>query len=159
MLTHHNFANPNEKKTIKQIISAYLAQGIIPVINENDIINKEELEYKREFTDNDLLAALVAIGSKVNLVIILTDVDGLYKNDPKKDKDAELIEEVKILSMDIKKMATKETNSLGLGGMSSKIQASEMLLEREIDTIIANGNYSLTDIFKNNVRRTFFKAG
>ena len=158
LLTHHNFDTNEEKQAIINIIGAYLKQKIIPIINENDLINKEELEDNKLFPDNDILAALVAKEIKADLVIILTDVNGLYKSNPKTNNNPKLIEEVKIIDNTIKEMALKETNSLGLGGMYSKVIAAEMLTKSGINTIIANGNLKIGDILENKVKRTIFRA-
>lgn len=158
LLTHHNFAEKAEIKTIKMIMNAYLEQGTIPIINENDLVNKEEFEYKRVFTDNDILAALVATLLKVDLAVILTDVDGLYLGDPKENRDARLIEEVENIDAGIYKMASKATNPLGLGGMSSKVKAAEMITGAGINTIVANGSYGISDILANRVKHTLFKG-
>jgi glutamate 5-kinase len=156
LLTHHSFAIEEEKKSIIQIIDAYLKQGTIPIINENDLVCKEELEYKRMFTDNDILTALVGTAVKSDLVIILTDVDGLYKGNPKTNLNADLIENVDILDNSIKKMASADTNELGLGGMLSKVQAAEILTKQGITVLVANGKYKLADIIQNKVKRTVF---
>lgn len=156
LLTHHSFAIEEEKKSIIQIIDAYLKQKTIPIINENDLVCKEELEYKRMFTDNDILTAIVGTAVKTDLVIILTDVDGLYKGNPKTNSHAELIEKVNIFNSDIKEMASSETNSMGLGGMLSKVQAAEILTKAGINVLVANGKYKLTDIIQNKVKRTSF---
>jgi len=156
LLTHHNFDTKDEKEVIINILNAYLKQKIIPLINENDLVNKEELEDNKLFPDNDILAALVAKEIKADLVIILTDVNGLYKSNPKINSNSELIEEVKNIDNNIKKMAQKETNSLGLGGMYSKVIAAEMLTKSGINMIIANGNLKIKDILENKVKRTLF---
>ena len=158
LLTHHNFDTQVEKEVIVDILCAYLKQKIIPIINENDLINKEELEDNKLFPDNDILAALVAKEIKADLVIILTDVNGLYKSNPKTNNNSELIEEVRNIDENIKKMAQKETNSLGLGGMYSKVIAAEMLTKSGINMIIANGNLRIGDIIENKVKRTMFRA-
>jgi glutamate 5-kinase len=156
LLTHHSFAIDEEKKSIIQIIDAYLKQGTIPIINENDLVCKEELEYKRMFSDNDILTAIVGTAVNADLVIILTDVDGLYKGNPKTDLNAELIENVNMPDNSIKEMASAETNNLGLGGMLSKVQAAEILTKSGINVLVANGKYKLTDIIQNRVNRTVF---
>ncbi|HEB10157.1 MAG TPA: glutamate 5-kinase [Spirochaetales bacterium] len=158
LLTHHNFAEKAEIRTIKLIMNAYLEQGTIPIVNENDLVNKEEFEYKRVFTDNDILAGLVATLLKVDLAVILTDVDGLYLGDPKENRDARLIEEVESIDAGIIRMASKATNPLGLGGMSSKLKAAEMITGAGINTIVANGRYDISDILANRVKRTLFKG-
>jgi glutamate 5-kinase len=158
LLTHHNLDTPKEKETTKKILDFYIKEKIIPIINENDLINKEELEKDRLFTDNDILAALVAKELSADLLLILTDVDGLYETNPKNKKDSKLISEVNIIDENIKKMASKETNSLGLGGMYSKIIAAEILAEDNINTIVANGNFKIQDILENKAKRTLFKT-
>jgi len=158
LLTHHNFAKKAEIETIKQIMNAYLEKRTIPIINENDLVNKEEFEYERVFTDNDILAALVATLLKVDLAVILTDVDGLYLGDPKENRDARLIEEVESIDAGIIRMASKATNPLGLGGMSSKVKAAAMITSAGINTIVANGRYGMSDILANRVKRTLFKG-
>ncbi|MBN1835072.1 MAG: glutamate 5-kinase, partial [Spirochaetales bacterium] len=94
LLTHHNFSSRNEETTVNAIIDAYLERGVIPVVNENDMVNKEEVEFQPVFSDNDILAALVAIRARVDLLLILTDVDGLFRANPKKNAHVEFIEEV-----------------------------------------------------------------
>ena len=94
LLTHHNFISKKERKIIIKIIESYLAIGILPIINENDLINKEELEYKKIFTDNDMLSAILAKELKIDLALMLTNVSGLYNKNPQ-EKDAKLIKEVK----------------------------------------------------------------
>jgi glutamate 5-kinase len=120
------------------------------------MVDKEELEYKRTFTDNDILAALVAVNAQVDRAVILTDVEGLFVGDPKRDSSVRFIEEVEEVTAEIKKMASRETNDLGLGGMRSKVQAAEMITTKGIDTIIAGGRHPMDAIMSGRVRRTFF---
>jgi glutamate 5-kinase len=159
LLTHHNFASKNEEATIREIMEAYLHAGVIPIVNENDMINKEEVEFKPVFTDNDILAALVAIRVKAELLLILTDVDGLYQGNPKQDRRVKLIEEVKLIDQRIEQMAAKESNPLGLGGMASKVQAAKIVARHGIDTIVANGRYPVDQVLDKKVPRTRFRAG
>jgi glutamate 5-kinase len=158
LLTHHNLDTPKEKETTKAILDFYVKEKIIPIINENDLINKEEIEKNKLFTDNDILAALVAKELGADLLLILTDVDGLYNTNPKNGKNSSLILKVNKIDDSIKKMASKETNALGLGGMYSKIIAAEILAEDKINTIVANGNFNINDILENKVKRTLFRT-
>jgi len=158
LLTHHNFDNEEEQKIIISIINSYLKQKIIPIINENDLINKEEFESQYKFSDNDILTAFVASFLKPDLVLILTDVNGLYKSNPKINDNSEFIEIVRKIDDETKQMASKETNHLGMGGMYSKIIAAEIINKKGIDVIIANGNFDLKDIIENKVKRTLFKS-
>jgi glutamate 5-kinase len=159
LLTHHNFASKNEEATIREIMEAYLRAGVIPIVNENDMINKEEVEFKPVFTDNDILAALVAVRIRSQLLLILTDVDGLYQGNPKQDRLAKLVEEVQLIDRRIEQMAAKEANPLGLGGMASKVQAAKIVASHGIDTIVANGRYPVGQVLDKKVPRTRFHAG
>lgn len=158
LVTHHNFATSKEKKSVHNIVEAYLERGILPIINENDLVNKEELDYERLFTDNDILASLVAKELDADLLVMLTDVDGLHDGNPKKDESAALIEVVDKIDRKIRDMATSETNSLGLGGMYSKVTAAETCTKAGIDTIVGSGFRDLTKIINGEEPRTLFKG-
>jgi glutamate 5-kinase len=140
-------------------MEAYLRNGVIPVVNENDMINKEEVEFKPVFTDNDILAALVSVRIKAQLLLILTDVDGLYQGNPKQKRRAEFIDEVRVIDRRIEQMAAKESNPLGLGGMASKVRAAKMVASHGIDTIVANGRYPLEQVLGGKAPRTWFRTG
>jgi len=157
LLTHHNFSSKKERKTIIRILNAYLKKGIIPIINENDLVNKEELEKNKIFTDNDILSAIISISMKTDLTIILTDVDGLYDSNPNENKQAKLIEQVKEITQETKQLAKGKSN-LGLGGMLSKIIAAEIMNKQGIDVIVGNGNYNIINLIENKVNRTLFKS-
>jgi glutamate 5-kinase len=158
LLTHHNFASTNEETTIREIMEAYFQAGVIPIVNENDMINKEEVEFKPVFTDNDILAALVAVRVKAELMLILTDVDGLYQGNPKQDRRVKLVEDVELIDRRIEEMAAKESNPLGLGGMASKVEAAKIVGSHGIDTIVANGRYPVDLVLDKKVPRTRFRA-
>ncbi|MBN2618277.1 MAG: glutamate 5-kinase [Spirochaetales bacterium] len=158
LVTHHNFATPKEKDSVHNIIEAYLERGILPIINENDLVNKEEMDYERLFTDNDILSSLVAKELKADLLVMLTDVDGLFDGNPKKDEDVKLIQQVDNITDEIKAMATPETNSLGLGGMISKVTAAETCTKCGIDTIVGSGFKELSKLISGEEPRTLFKG-
>ena len=119
LLTHHNFATAGERETITQIARAYLSQGVVPVINENDMVDKEEFDYHKSFTDNDILASLVGVNLGVDRAILLTDVDGLHVADPKREGGSDLIRDVVRVTPEIEALASGPSGALGLGGMSS----------------------------------------
>jgi glutamate 5-kinase len=156
LLTHHNFSTASEEATIRAIIGAYLQAGVIAVVNENDMVNKEEVEVRPVFTDNDILAAMVAKRMQAELLLILTDVDGLFQGNPKKDAGAQFVAEVAQVDARVEAMAAKETNRLGLGGMASKVRAAKLVAPDGVTTIVANGRYSLADVLQQRVRRTVF---
>jgi len=160
LLTHHNFDNPQEVQTLTQILNEYMSRGVIPIINENDLINKEELDKGVMFSDNDILAALVAKTVRVDMAVILTNVDGLYPRDPGKSGEGvsreEVIPLVEEITPEIRKMASQGKSDLGLGGMSSKVEAADIITRAGIPAVIANGNYTLQDILEEKVPRTYF---
>ncbi len=156
LLTHHNFRDSKETDTVSQIIDAYLNDGTVPVINENDMVNKEELEYERLFTDNDILSALVAVHCNVDLMLLLTNVDGLYAENPDNGPEQKIIPVVHEITPEIENMAGTGKSPLGLGGMSSKIKAARMVAEKKIKTIIANGRYPIPDIISGKAPGTHF---
>jgi glutamate 5-kinase len=155
LLTHHNFSSDRERATITAIVDAYVKRGVVPVINENDMVDKEEFESRKVFAENDTLAALVAVNLSVDMAILLTDVDGLFVSDPKRDSSVEFIDEVSHVTPAIKGMAGN-AGELGLGGMTSKVEAARVISEAGIPAVIASGHYALTDIVHERVRATRF---
>ncbi|MDC7225195.1 MAG: glutamate 5-kinase [Spirochaetales bacterium] len=161
LLTHHNFDQNSEVSAVTDIINRCLDEGVIPIINENDMINKEEFDSEGNFTDNDILAAFVASSARVDKALILTNVDGLYAGNPHsadKSKVPELISRVDRIDDKIKAMAADGKSDLGLGGMRSKVLAAEMITKAGIETVVANGNYSIIDILENKVPSTIFSV-
>ena len=159
LVTHHNFSTDRERDTITQIVSNYMDRDTIPIVNENDMVDKEEFDYRKSFSDNDILAALVGTNSHVDRAILLTDVDGLYRSDPKQSSADDLIEEVRAITSEIEAMATREGSGLGLGGMRSKIEAAKMLTQASIPTTIASGFAPLARILDGTARATRFAPG
>jgi glutamate 5-kinase len=156
LLTHHNFATRKERDTITQIARAYIARAVVPIINENDMVDKEEFEYHKSFSDNDILAALVGVNLGVDMAVLLTDVEGLHASDPKHDADADLIHDVAEVTPEIEALAGRDPNKLGLGGMGSKLAAARTLTEAGIPTLIASGRHALGDIIGGSAPRTRF---
>lgn len=141
----------NSRETIKSLVDL----SIIPVINENDTVATDELK----FGDNDRLAARVAQVINADLLVLLSDVDGLYDKNPKLNKDANLIREISEISSKTFKMATSETNDYGSGGMFTKIQAAEIAFTFGCDTLIMKGNQkNPIKNFEKNKNGTLFKS-
>ena len=113
-----------------------LSLGALPVINENDTVATAEISVG----DNDTLAAIVAANVGADLLILLTDIDGLYSADPKRDCSAHLIEEVEDVTDEIISLAGGAGSALGTGGMATKIHAAGLCTRAGIDMIIANGS-------------------
>ena len=115
-----------------------LELGSIPIVNENDTVSVEEIE----IGDNDTLSAMVAVLVGADLLIILSDIDGLYTANPAKDANATLLPFVKEITPDIVKMASGTASSLGTGGMATKIEAGKIVTSQGIGMAILNGNQS-----------------
>ena len=123
----------NARRTIDNL----LTMGIVPIVNENDTTATTEIKYG----DNDRLAARVAQIISADCLILLSDVNGLYTDNPKKNKKTKLIKTVKSINENIKKYATKAENFYGSGGMKTKIEAAKICQLSGCYMAIANGNY------------------
>ena len=121
----------------KNTVERLLEFGTLPIINENDTVATEEIE----FGDNDTLGALVARAVGADLLVLLSDIDGLFSGDPHKDKSAVLIPEVREITDDIVALAGGAGSELGTGGMATKIRAAKIATAAGCDMIIANGQY------------------
>jgi glutamate 5-kinase len=120
----------------KSAIETMLKAGVIPVINENDVVATTELHYG----DNDRLSARVAQMLGADLLIIFSDIGGLYTDNPNTNKDAKHIPEVREITKQIENMAGDPTSSVGTGGMRTKIEAAKIAVRAGCDCIITNGN-------------------
>lgn len=123
-------------KNAKNSFDELFSLNVIPIVNENDTISTYEIK----FGDNDTLSAVVSRIVEADLLILLSDIDGLYDDDPKKNKDAKLIKEVTKIDGKLEDMAHDTNSNVGTGGMATKIKACKLCLEKDIDVIIANGS-------------------
>lgn len=158
LLTAPDLKSVDRHSKFTATIERLLELGTIPIINENDTVATEEIE----FGDNDTLAALVAESVKANLLILLSDIDGLYTADPRCDKTATLIESVRELTEDIIALGKGAGTKLGTGGMQTKLRAAGIANSAGCDMVIANGAYPehLYDIFDGkSVGTRFFSKG
>ncbi len=139
---------------IRKTINSLLKNNIVPIINENDTVATEEIR----FGDNDRLAARVAQMIDSDLLILLSDIDGLYSDNPNKNKKAKKIKNVYDVNSEIEKMASKHKSSLGSGGMITKIWAAKICMNSGCSTIITHSQKKnpIRDIDINN--STFFHA-
>jgi len=139
LLTSEDFSNPTRFQNLQNTLMALLDMEVIPVINENDTIATEELEgSNRTFSDNDQLSALVMSRLGAQLLILLTDVDGLHTAHPGEDPEAALISEVHDVTADIEGLAGTKS-SRGRGGMATKIRAAAVAMASGGMAVIANG--------------------
>ncbi len=135
-----------------------LSYGVIPVVNENDAISTYEIESMTSFGDNDRLSAYVAVLCKADLLIILSDISGLYDGDPRENDEARLIPLVREITPELRAMAGGSKSNVGTGGMATKLDAAEICMNAGIDMVITNGSEPLhiLDICDGRLRGTLF---
>ena len=135
LLTHEDFFDRQRYLNLRNTLITLLKSGVIPIINENDTVVVDEIK----LGDNDNLSALVASNLDADLLVILTDIDGLFTYDPKRSKKAEFISIVEELTPEIERIASAGGKT-GVGGMKTKIQAAKVTMKAGIPMVIANGN-------------------
>lgn len=143
LLTEDDFSQRSRYLSLRNTLSKLLELGVIPIINQNDAISTEELEcYQEEkkvcFSDNDKLSALVASKLDADLLIIVSDIDGLYNDNPKINKEARLLKRVEKVDKKIEKMASGVSDG-GRGGMATKLAAAKVVTRSGIAAMIVNG--------------------
>ena len=138
LLTWADFEHENRRVNLHNTLERLLELGAIPIINENDPISCEEYS----LGDNDTLAALVAECIRADLVILLSDIDGMYTADPHTHTDAKLIPVVEDITPEIDRLAGGAGSALGTGGMATKISAARRATAAGVDLIIANGSHA-----------------
>ncbi len=135
LLTGSDFSSEERHENFSNTMKRLLELNVLPIINENDTIATEEIKVG----DNDTLSALVAVSVGADLLVILSDVEGLYSADPHKDPSARLIEEVHGVTEEILALAGGEGSTLGTGGMRTKLRAAQICNGDGCDLVIANG--------------------
>ena len=136
LLTKHILDTPR-KNNVENTFEKLISHNIIPVVNENDTVAIDELEL--EFGENDSLAALVGIFCKADMLVILSDIDGLFDSDPRENPNAKIIPQVGKIDDYIRSLAGGAGSKLGSGGMITKINAAEIAMNAGIDMAILNG--------------------
>ena len=143
LLTDEDVEHPLRAEHLRNTFSALLELGVIPIVNENDSVSSAEIETGRckVLGDNDTLSAIVARLVGANLLVLLSDIDGLYATDPRKDPNARLISRVTAVTEELRASAGGAGTSRGTGGMQTKLNAAELALSAGIDMVITNGAY------------------
>ncbi|MDO8724782.1 MAG: glutamate 5-kinase [Candidatus Methanoperedens sp.] len=136
LLTYEAFSNRMTYLNLRNSISALLEAGVVPIINENDPICVHEIE--ATFGDNDKLSAMVASKVEAELLILLSDIDGLYNKNPKKNEDAKLISTIEKITPEIESYGGSPTSMKGVGGMRTKIEAAKITSIAGCHMVIAN---------------------
>ena len=148
LLTKDDVERPTVRQNLIGTFEALLSLGIVPVVNENDAVGFEEIETEHKvFGDNDTLSAIVAELVNADLLIILSDIEGLFNGDPHTNPNASLIPVVGELTTDIWELAGGVGSELGTGGMVTKLAAVQIAREAGIDTIITNGK-NMENVYK-----------
>ncbi|MFO7964473.1 MAG: glutamate 5-kinase [Desulfobacterales bacterium] len=154
LLTRDDLSNRRRYLNARNTLCTLLAWKVVPIINENDTVMIEEIK----FGDNDQLSAMITLLLDADLLINLTDIDGLFDKDPRTHKDAVLIPEITRYNKTIEQYAGKIPGALGTGGMLSKIKAAKKVTTAGVPMIIANGKKEglLFDLFAGEKTGTFF---
>lgn len=136
LLTGADFSAEDRHANFTNTLTRLLELNVLPIINENDTIATEEIKVG----DNDTLSALVAVSAKADLLILLSDVNGLYSADPHKNAEAKLLERIHGMPEELFSLAGTAGSSLGTGGMKTKLKAAQICMEKGCDMVIANGD-------------------
>ena len=141
LLTGDDVEDPVRAEHLKNTFGSLLEIGIIPVVNENDSVSSAEIEtgHHKVLGDNDTLSAIAAKLCGAELLVLLSDIDGLYDRDPKRDPGAKLLRRVTALTPEILEMAGGAGTWRGTGGMATKLSAARIAMEAGCDMVIANG--------------------
>ncbi|MCI9512748.1 MAG: glutamate 5-kinase [Oscillospiraceae bacterium] len=155
LLTGSDVEDPQRHQNFQNTLFRLLEMGALPVVNENDTVATAEIAVG----DNDSLAAIVAVNIHADLLVLMSDIEGLYTADPHKDPDAALIHRVEALTPEIFALAGGAGSGFGTGGMVTKLKAAQLCMEAGCDMIITNGTrpgdlYAIAD--GENVGTRFF---
>lgn len=155
LLTGEDMNHADRYENFRNTLHRLLELGALPIINENDTVSTAEIAVG----DNDTLGAIVAKGADADLLVLLTDIDGLYTADPRKDPEAKLVSVVSEITPELLAAAGGKGSALGTGGMATKLSAAKLCLDAGISTVIANGDdpEKLYDILEGKPIGTLFR--
>ena len=152
LLTGDDVRVPERAEHLRGTFASLLDMGVIPVVNENDSVSSDEIETGNTKTlgDNDTLSAIVAALCQARLLVLLSDIDGLYQADPHTHPEAQLLYRVNAITPEIRSMAGGAGTWRGTGGMATKLSAAEIAMSSGFDMVITNGKKpeSLYDILE-----------
>ena len=137
LLTGEDIDHPDRRRNFQNTLERLLEMGVLPIIKENDTVATAEIKVG----DNDTLGAIVACSVGADVLVLLSDIRGLYTADPHKNPDAQLIDRVDHISPEIKALAGSPGSALGTGGMATKLQAAEMVMAQGCDMVISHGEH------------------
>ena len=140
LLTRENIIDDDQRENIHNTFTSLMRTGAVPIVNENDTVATAELKHIENFGDNDTLSAVVARMCDADLLVIFSDIDGLYDSDPRKNPQAKLIGHVTKMDAKTRRMAGGAGPAHGTGGMATKITAAELCMDAGIPMLVANGD-------------------
>lgn len=141
LLTKNTVLNDVSRRNVENTFNELLQLGVVPIVNENDSVSTYEIEQVQTFGDNDRLSAIVASIVEADLLILLSDIDGMYTDDPNKNPEAKFIKQVDNIDGKLENMGKSSSSSgVGTGGMSAKIEAGKIATASGADMVITNGN-------------------
>ena len=140
LLSGDDIHDPQRSTNVKSTIQRLLELHALPIVNENDAVSTEEIGEHTTIGENDTLAAQVAVTMGADLLVILSDINGLYTADPHTHPEATLITEIPSLTQEIWALAGGASSKLGTGGMTSKLQAAALCTPAGCDMVITNGS-------------------
>ncbi len=149
LLTAEDIYDPRRSIHVHDTLTRLLEWNVLPVINENDAVATDEIGIQTTIGENDSLSAIVANLVEADLLVLLSDIEGLYTADPKKDPEAKLIPLVEEITPEILALAGGAGSSLGTGGMATKLKAAQIATDAGVDMVITNGEdpEKLYDLF------------
>ncbi len=156
LLTRDDISNRERYLNARETINQLIGMAVIPIINENDTVAVDDIN----FGDNDLLSAHVALLIDADILVMLTDTDGLYTADPRIDSKATIIKEIECVDSGVRCLAGASITTHGTGGMLSKVEAASIVAQAGLQALIANGSSHaiLPRIFEGEVIGTYFHA-
>ena len=156
LMTKHTIVREKSYQNARNTFNELLKLGVIPIVNENDTVSTDEIE----IGDNDTLSAVVAAITNADLLILLSDIDGLYTDDPSINKEALFIECVTAIDESLYEIAKGAGSQYGTGGMKTKIDAARIANDAGCDMIIANGRdfHIIDELIKGQEKGTLFLA-
>ncbi|MTK08697.1 MAG: glutamate 5-kinase [Hungatella sp.] len=161
LLTKNTMVSENSRFNAQNTFDELLKLGTIPVVNENDTVSTSEIPLVDNFGDNDRLSAVVAALIGADLLILLSDIDGLYSDDPRQNQDARFISLVREITPELMDMGKSSSGSdVGTGGMSAKLAAARIATDSGCDMVIANGDHVeiISQILDGQEKGTLFLA-
>jgi len=160
LLTKNDVDDEIKRKNIENTFEHLLEKHVLPIVNENDTVSTDEISSMEHFGDNDTLSAVVAKLVNADLLIILSDINGFYDSDPRENENSKLIDTVTEINEYIMKCAGGEGTKFGTGGMVTKLNAANIVINAGIHMVLANGSdpFILFDILRGENVGTFFRG-